>query len=114
MQDADRKVWDEVWSSMPHKRLVTFPPDLKDWFGYDFGGIAAATISRVPEQYIDQMYFSGELCPVCGNLPESAKRIPISVNAKFVGNLKLGLFTWAHFECFDSCPLEAEPPPIPW
>ena len=80
----DGKEWNEAWSSMPHRRILSWAPDLKDWFGYDFGNVAAATISPIPVQYIDQMYFSPGLCPVCGSRPEHMKRIPVCVSTTVV------------------------------
>jgi hypothetical protein len=98
---------------MPHRRMTTWVPDLKDWFGPGMGELTAATMSQTPEEYIDQMYVPSERCPVCGTHSGVAESISVSVNATFHESLRLGLTAWAHIDCFDSCPLIKETPPIP-
>ena len=95
MEDIDESEWNEAWSSMAHRRMLTWASDLKDWFGYDFGELVTVTISPVPERFIGLLHIKDEICPVCGFQTEETNRIVVGISPTFTNITGLGLHAWA-------------------
>src|SRR5258708_17683755 len=115
MEDEDRTEWDRAWSSVPHRGIPEITKiDLSGRTIYDFGEIAAATISEAPAEYLDKLYIAITLCPICGKATaENLDRVVVSIHVTFARSLNLGFGAWAHRKCLDDCPLIDEPTPIP-
>lgn len=75
----DRTEWDQAWSAMSVKHLVT-DVDLKQLLQTDFGEILTSTISLCPSQFAEQVYKSSEICPLCGKTTLGVERLSANLN----------------------------------
>lgn len=115
-EEIDEKEWQAAWRQM---EVRDFPDavgaDFKRWFGYDYGRPLSATISSVPTEYRERLYFPTDICPVCRNLTVGEAGVrAANLGIDFERVQHLGCSIWIHEQCFQQLPMSAKPPPIPW
>ena len=111
--DDDREEWDRLWSGRTQCQLRP-PYNLGVRLDSRFGGLVSVTVSQVPVEVLDRLWFETQLCPVCGVLTVGAPRLAVQLNLVFESGLRLGQCAWVHTGCFESCPDTGMPSPIPW
>lgn len=116
MIDDDRTEWDGAWSSMPHRRILdTTKVDFVKMSGLEVGEVVSVTIAEAPKEHFDKIFNSISVCPVCGRTTDDdPDRVEVGVYPVFTKISGLGLGSWAHRKCLESCPLIDEPTPCPW
>ena len=115
-EEQDRAEWDRLWSSMETREVERATElDLETLFQMDFGPPLSAVASKVPEQYIEKMYYPTRFCPLCTQPASNFESIyAASLSIEFERIKNLGVSVWIHRECFDSLPLSDKPSPVPW
>lgn len=114
--DQDRTVWDLAWRAMEHREVPDLSAlDIKRLVNTEFGPLESATISEVPIQFVDLLYFSYGGCLLCSMLfADPTQKMPASVNLDFEVVKNLGFSVWVHRKCFKKLTISDEPGPIPW
>jgi hypothetical protein len=114
-EDSDRTEWDSAWSSMESRNVERISDlDGRTLFKLDLGPALSATVSRMPAQYIERMYFGTSNCPLClmpANDPDTRYAASLSVEFERLG---LAAGVWVHRECFEKLEVSDKPSPIPW
>ena len=115
MDAIDEGEWEREWASMEVRSV----PDLQraralDIFKIDLGPLLSATISRVPTQFVDRLYFSDDDCAICSESTLGMDRSAACLSVRFqrIENLAAGI--WVHKTCFERLPPTDVRPPIPW
>lgn len=89
--------------------------DISSIFRLDAGRVQSMTVSLVPTEYVERLYFSSDVCPLCEQRTESdPNRIPASINPKFEKNIGVTASVWLHHQCYEVLPSSDQHPPIPW
>jgi hypothetical protein len=114
--DDDRTEWDRIWSSMEARRIDRMSEAyVRTMYKHDFGPPISAVVARVPDRYIEKMYFAVQNCPVCtAPAIDPATIYAVNLSIEFERVKGIGAAVWAHRDCFDSLPLSKEPTPVPW
>jgi hypothetical protein len=111
----DRAEWDQAWSSMPHRRLLTPPKmEVASRLGLDWGAVVSVPIAEDPPQFSNQGRRRSEDCPVCGATTVGAQRLPARLLPTFANGPGFFFSVWVHRSCFEGCSDAGEPAPIPW
>ncbi len=117
--DPDPIAWERAWRAMPHHRPLSPPSiDVGEGLNGHFGAVVGVTISLVPPEYSqlshNRLGPESETCAVCGHDTSAPTRIPAMLNTAFERGFRYGMGVWVHRSCFESCPEDGEPAPIPW
>lgn len=112
--EVDRVEWERDWAAVQHRDLPdTTNIDLKTlWGRSDLGDLKSASITTVPEKYLNRLYFPSEQCPLCGKVALESNRMP--ANMTLLVSVPIGVSVWIHEDCFAPLPLSSKPPAIPW
>ena len=107
--------WGESWRAMSHRELKdTSKFDFARRLGLELGDVSRVSMNEVPQNAVADLYIKDDVCPVCGTETIGNDRVCVSVNPVFREFSNLSFAAWAHLECFERCPILAEPTPIPW
>ena len=110
---ADREEWDRLWRARTQRLL---PVERRSNLGHDFHALqlTALTITDDPPEFADRVWRASEICPVCGETTVGGVRVASTVHLTFENGLAIGMGSWAHRACFESCPDTGMPADIPW
>jgi len=114
--EIDRNEWDAAFGEMEVRDFSAAPEaDLNLWFGTEFGDTRSATISRIPSQYRERLFFQCDICPAYRSSmsrDDSIRAANLSVDFERVQHLACGI--WIREKCFQQLPMSTNPSPIPW
>ena len=116
LHDADRTEWNRIWSARECREIEnTDKIDPAKFFNLDLGPPLSALVSKIPDQYIKDLFFPTDICPICGEIAEDpATRYAVSLHPEFERIKALGASVWVHKTCFEVLPVSDKPTPIPW